>query len=269
MRHAFARVLKPCPSSNDVPERGGGLQVERDEWDHGHKREPPMRGCRTLLISDDLPGLGAIGDLFPQDGELSQIAYSAQSVRAALDGTFDLVLLDCRVEPQRGIQICRGLRALEEMASIPILALTPTEDGPTRVSALEAGADDCVTDSLSPREFALRLELAVRRTWIGEGGRRLNYADIELDLERYRVRRRGASIHLPAVQFRLLRHFLENPTVVYSRRELLEQVWNDTSIDERSVNVAIVRLRRAINSTGGPNLIRCVPGLGYALDVDA
>lgn len=227
------------------------------------------RRCRILAISDDRPGLGSLAARLPDVGELSQISYSAKSMRAALDGSFDLILLDCREEPQRGTQICRALRAVQELGSTPIVVLTRPDDGGTRIGALEAGADDCVDDSLSAREFTLRLHAAVRRTAPGGEDRRLAYADVELDLERFKVRRGGVPIYLPHVQFRLLRHFLEHPTVVFSRRDLLELVWNDTSIDERSVNVAIVRLRRAINSGGGPDLIRSVAGLGYALDVEA
>lgn len=227
------------------------------------------RHCRLLSISDDSPQLSSIESLFDGYADIHQIPYSAESIRAALDGSFDLVLLDGRLDPQRGIQICRGLRAVDELRSTPIVVLTRAEEGATRVAALEAGADDCVSQSLGAREFMLRLQAAVRRTSAGEEERRLCYADVELDLRRFKVRRNGEAIYLPAVQFRLLRHFLEYPTVVFSRRELLEQVWKDTSIDERSVNVAIVRLRRAINSRGGANLIRSVPGMGYALDVEA
>lgn len=227
------------------------------------------RRCRLLSISDDEPRLAAIDRLFDGYAEIEQIAYSAQSIRAAIDGSFDLVLLDGRTEPQRGLQICRGLRAVDELRSTSIVVLTRSEDSSMRVAALEAGADDCVSPSLGAREFMLRLRAATRRSGAGEDEQHLSYADLELDLQRFKVRRSGANINLPAMQFRLLRHFLEYPTVVFSRRQLLEQVWKDTSIDERSVNVAIVRLRRAINAHGGANLIRSVPGMGYALDVDA
>lgn len=227
------------------------------------------RPCRLLSISDDTPRLSPVETLIDGPADIRQIPYSAESIRAALDGSYDLVLLDGRVDPQRGLQICRGLRAIDELRSTPIVVLTRTEDTGTRVAALEAGADDCVSQSLGGREFLLRLQAAVRRTGAGEDERCLSYADLELDLQRFKVRRAGATINLPSVQFRLLRHFLEYPTVVFSRRQLLEQVWKDTSIDERTVNVAIVRLRRAINSRGGSNLIRSVPGMGYALDVEA
>lgn len=228
-----------------------------------------MHRCRILGICAHEADLAPLASLPADEFELTQSAYSAQSVRAALEGAFDLILLDCRSEPSRGIQLCRGLRAVDELSATRILVLTLPSSSGVRVAALEAGADDCVSDAPDSREFGLRLQAAARRIGGSAEERRLSYADVELDLDRFRVKRNGECIYLPHVQFRLLRHFLEYPTIVFSRRQLLEQVWNDTSLDERSVNVAIVRLRRAINSRGGPNLIRSVPGLGYALDVDS
>lgn len=228
-----------------------------------------MPPWQVLAITDGQQDVTPVHRLLPNGFELSQCAYSAGTMRSALEGAFDLILLDCRVERDRAIQICRGLRAVEELSATPIVVLTGADDPTTRVAALEAGADDCLSESLGAREFILLVQAAVRRAACTSEARRLSYADVELDLERFKVRRGGATIYLPGIQFRLLRHFLEYPTVVFSRRQLLEQVWKDTSIDERSVNVAIVRLRRAINSHGRPNLIRSVPRLGYALDVDA
>lgn len=249
--------------------RGASVALQAGRVARIGKATAVTRRCRLLSISDGKSRVSPGEGLFDDYADVEQIPYSAQSIRAALEGSFDLVLLDGRTDPQRGLQICRGLRAVDELRSTPIVMLTRSEDSSARLAALEAGADDCVSQSLGAREFMLRLQAAVRRNGMAEDGRQLNYADLELDLQRFKVRRNGATIYLPAMQFRLLRHFLEHPTVVFSRRQLLEQVWKDTSIDERSVNVAIVRLRRAINSRGGPNLIRSVPGMGYALDVEA
>lgn len=223
---------------------------------------------RTLLISDDDEAAGQLDRLLPGDCEVDQTSYCAKSMRAAVNGGYHLILLDCQADPRRGLQICRGLRAVDGLDSTSVVVLARAEDLSSRLAALEAGADDCLSDSLAAREFMLRLHGAMRRA--GAGGERcLSYADLELDPERFKVRRGGKTIHLPTIQFRLLRHLLEHPTIVFSRRELLELVWNDTSIDERTVNVAVVRLRRLINFNGQPNLIRTVPGLGYALDIEA
>jgi two-component system phosphate regulon response regulator PhoB len=96
----------------------------------------------------------------------------------------------------------------------------------------------------------------------------LRYADIELDLRRHKVRRGGQTINLSWLQMRLLRYLMENPGVVFSRQELLQAVWGDKRLDGGAVTVCLVRLRRALNSAGGSNLIRQVRGIGYALDTD-
>ncbi|MBA2466920.1 MAG: winged helix-turn-helix domain-containing protein [Sphingomonas sp.] len=96
----------------------------------------------------------------------------------------------------------------------------------------------------------------------------LRYADLELDLRGHKVRRAGSIIWLSTLQLRLLTFLMENPAVVFTRQELLEAVWGDTTLDEGAVTVGVVRLRRALSSTGRPNLIRQVRGFGYALDAD-
>ncbi len=118
------------------------------------------------------------------------------------------------------------------------------------------------------RELWSRLEAAKRRIRKDVSSEILKYADVELDLRRHKVRRAGTSIGLSSLQMRLLKYLMENPAVVFTRQELLEAVWGDKKLDDGAVTVGVVRLRRALNSTGLPNLIRQVRGIGYALDAD-
>ena len=97
----------------------------------------------------------------------------------------------------------------------------------------------------------------------------LRYADIELDLNRFKVRRNGKFVPLSAMQIRLLRHFLENPEIVFTRKELLQSVWQNDEIDDGAVTACVSRMRSALNAVGGPDLIRSVSRIGYALDAEA
>ena len=149
--------------------------------------------------------------------------------------------------------------------------LTGRTEEADRVKGLETGADDYVTKPFSP----------ARADRPGEGGaaprrgRRCRtsscaFADLEMDLVQHKVRRGGRSIALGPTEFRLLRHFLENPARVFSRERLLDAVWGrEREIEPRTVDVHIRRLRQAINVEGRPELIRTVRSAGYALDDDA
>ena len=97
----------------------------------------------------------------------------------------------------------------------------------------------------------------------------LRYADVELDLNRLKVRRNGCFIPLSTMQMRVLRHFLENPEVVFSRKQLLKAVWGTDELKDGAVTACVMRIRAGLNAAGGPDLIRSIPSVGYALDIDA
>jgi DNA-binding winged helix-turn-helix (wHTH) protein len=97
----------------------------------------------------------------------------------------------------------------------------------------------------------------------------LRYADVEFDTTRFKVRRDGRFVPLSTMQTRLLRHFLENPEVVFSRKDLLKAVWGNERVTDGAVTACVMRIRLGLNAAGGPELIRCIPGVGYALDADA
>ena len=228
------------------------------------------RSYRLLFISDDPSGVEGLAAELAVDGfAIVSHPNDSTALRVAMNESPDIILVDGRRSATSAIQMCHSLRAIEETAGLPLALIAKPNDTRTRVAALEAGADDCLATNLDPREQVLRLRAAARRLEPAFPSELLRYADIELDLQLYKVRRRGTLIPLTNMQTRLLRHLMEHPTLVFSRRELLETVWRDTRLDEGAVTAAVTRLRRLLNSVGGPNAIRSVPGLGYALDVDA
>ncbi|MCB2073390.1 MAG: phosphate regulon transcriptional regulator PhoB [Novosphingobium sp.] len=180
----------------------------------------------------------------------------------------DAIILDWLIEQVPGIEVCRRLRKDKETARIPILMLTARGEEEDRIRGLKTGADDYVTKPFSPRELMARVEALLRRSRPSLTGDNLNFADIELDPASHRVRRGGESLHLGPTEFKLLRYFMERPNRVLSRQQILDGVWGmDSDIDERTVDVHIRRLRKAINRPGERDPIRTVRAAGYAMDV--
>jgi len=180
----------------------------------------------------------------------------------------DAIILDWMIEQVPGIEVCRQLRKDKETARIPILMLTARGEEEDRIRGLKTGADDYVTKPFSPRELMARIEALLRRSRPALAGDTLVFDDIELDPTSHRVRRGGLALHLGPTEFRLLRYFMERPARVLSRQQILDGVWGmDTDIDERTVDVHIRRLRKAIVADGEVDPIRTVRAAGYAMDV--
>jgi two-component system phosphate regulon response regulator PhoB len=181
----------------------------------------------------------------------------------------DAIVLDWMIENVPGIEVCRQLRKDKETAQIPILMLTARGEEEDLIRGLKTGADDYVTKPFSPRELLARIEALLRRARPSLAGSVLQWGDIELDATSHRVRRGGEPLHLGPTEFRLLRYFMERPNRVVSRQQILDGVWGmDSDIDERTVDVHIRRLRKAINRPGDTDPIRTVRAAGYAMDVN-
>lgn len=180
----------------------------------------------------------------------------------------DVIVLDWMIEQVPGIEVCRQLRKDKSTAKIPIIMLTALGEEEDRIRGLKTGADDYVTKPFSTRELMARVEALLRRSRPSLAGDTLTFADIELDAASHRVRRGGEPLHLGPTEFKLLRYFMERPNRVVSRQQILDGVWGMYSdIDERTVDVHIRRLRKAINPSGARDPIRTVRSAGYAMDV--
>ncbi|MBB4210550.1 two-component system phosphate regulon response regulator PhoB [Rhodothalassium salexigens DSM 2132] len=181
----------------------------------------------------------------------------------------DLILLDWMLPNLSGIEICRRLRRNTATASVPIIMLTARTEEADRVRGLDTGADDYITKPFSPRELIARINAVLRRVRPGLSGEVLRYGDIVLDSKSHKVMRNDRPVHLGPTEFRMLRHFLENPGRVFSREQLLDAVWgHDVYVELRTVDVHIRRLRKALNTDDLPDLIRTVRSAGYALDYE-
>ncbi len=179
----------------------------------------------------------------------------------------DLLILDWMLPGLSGIELCRRLRARPETERMPILMLTARGEETERVRGLATGADDYVVKPFSVPELVARVRALLRRAKPEHISTLLRAGDIELDRETKRVHRAGRELHLGPTEFRLLEFLMQSPGRVYSREQLLDGVWGqDVYIDERTVDVHVGRLRKALNRPRQPDPIRTVRGSGYSFN---
>ena len=179
----------------------------------------------------------------------------------------DIVILDWMLPGLSGIELCRRLRTRPETRQLPIIMLTARGEESERVRGLATGADDYIVKPFSVPELSARVRALLRRAIPERIADVLSFGDIEVDREKKRVSRSGRAVDLGPTEYRLLEFLMERPGRVFSREQLLDGVWgSDIYIDERTVDVHVGRLRKAINRGHAADPIRTVRGSGYALD---
>ncbi|WP_370194800.1 phosphate regulon transcriptional regulator PhoB [Aurantimonas coralicida] len=179
----------------------------------------------------------------------------------------DLLILDWMLPGLSGVELCRRLRQREETERLPILMRTARGEESERVRGLSVGADDYVVKPFSTPELIARVRAMLRRSKPEKISSQLVAGDIDLDRETHRVRRAGRELKLGPTEFKLMEFFMQSPGRVFSREQLLDGVWGrDIYVDERTVDVHVGRLRKAINRGRERDPIRTVRGAGYALD---
>lgn len=178
----------------------------------------------------------------------------------------DLLVLDWMVPAVSGIELCRRLRLRAGTERLPIIMLTARGEETDRVRGLTTGADDYLVKPFSTPEFLARVRALLRRARPEVLSSVLRVDDLVLDRETHRVHRGKVEVRLGPTEFRLLEFLMQNPGRVFSRGQLLDNVWGQTIyIDERTVDVHVGRLRKAVNVDGLPDVIRTVRGAGYAI----
>jgi len=176
----------------------------------------------------------------------------------------DLVLLDWMLPGTPGLNFARQLRSDERTKDVPIIMLTARAQEQDTVTGLESGADDYVTKPFSPRELLARIKAVMRRRAPQLTDDVVEIAGLRLDPVAHRVSAGGANIAFGPTEFRMLHFFMTHPERVYSRTQLLDEVWGDhVFVEERTVDVHIRRLRQALEPTGHDGLVETVRGTGY------
>ena len=178
----------------------------------------------------------------------------------------DLLLLDWMLPDLSGIEICKSIRKDNSFKSLPIIMLTAKGEEEDKIKGLDSGVDDYLTKPFSFNELKSRIKAVLRRSNPNTVSNNLTFDDLNLDRIEKRVYRDDQEIQLGPTEFRLLEFFLVNPKRVYSRDQILENVWqNNVNVESRTIDVHIRRLRKSINIKNKKELIRTVRSSGYSL----
>jgi two-component system phosphate regulon response regulator PhoB len=220
----------------------------------------------NILLVEDEP---AIQELLAfnvtQCGYRAIQASDADSAMALINRALpDLILLDWMLPGISGVELARRLRADQRTQNVPIIMLTARTDERDKVLGLESGADDYITKPFSPRELMARIRAVLRRRTPQMTDEVVRVEGLELSPVTHRVNAKGEHIDLGPTEFRLLHFFMTHVERVYSRAQLLDQVWGDhVFVEERTVDVHIRRLRQALEPSGLDGLVQTVRGSGY------
>ena len=178
----------------------------------------------------------------------------------------DLIVLDWMLPGQSGIAFAKTLRQDERTKSVPVIMLTARGQEQDKITGLDSGADDYVTKPFSPRELLARIKAVLRRRAPQLTDEPIEIGGLRLDPATHRVAGNGTAVELGPTEFRLLHFLMAHPERVHSRSQLLDQVWGDhVFVEERTVDVHIRRLRKALEPTAHDRLIETVRGSGYRL----
>jgi two-component system phosphate regulon response regulator PhoB len=218
-----------------------------------------------LIVEDEKPIRDMIAFGLRRAGFLVREAEDSKEARSQIaDARPDLLLVDWMLPDQSGLELTRAIKRNKETQDLPVILLTARAEEQDKVAGLEGGADDYVTKPFSPRELLARIQAVLRRTSPAAGGEAIEAGAIRLDLASHRVMAGDQTIALGPTEYRLLQFFMEHPERVYSRSQLLDRVWGgNVYVEERTVDVHIRRLRKALEPYQCDDLVQTVRGSGY------
>lgn len=224
---------------------------------------------RVLVIEDEAALLALLRyNLEKENYTVDEAMDGEQALLKVAEHLPDLILLDWMLPRLSGLEVCRQLRRDPNARNVPIIMLTARGEEADRVRGLDAGADDYIAKPFSPGELLARIRAVLRRIRPALAEEVLTYGGLVMDIATHKVTRNGRDVHLGPTEFRLLRYFLEHPGRVLSRDQLLDAVWGrDIYVEQRTVDVHIRRLRKALNGAGENDIIRTVRSAGYALEL--
>ena len=224
--------------------------------------------ARIMIVEDEEPLTLLLRYNLEAEGYAVDTAARGDEAEVKLkEAAPDLVVLDWMLPGMSGIELCRRLRARPETERLPIIMLTARGEESERIRGLATGADDYIVKPFSVPELVARIGALLRRARPERVAAKLAAGDLELDRDTRRVSRASREVHLGPTEFRLLEFLMQSPGRVFSREQLLDGVWGrDVYIDERTVDVHVGRLRRALNRGRASDPIRTVRGTGYSFD---
>ena len=223
-----------------------------------------MAVTKILIVEDEVPIREMIAFHLTRAGFETLEAGDCRRARELLaDERPDLALIDWMLPDMSGLELTRMLKRDNDNEDLAIIMLTARADEFDKVQGLEGGADDYVTKPFSPKELIARIQAVLRRSQ-SSGGDVIAAGIVELDPAGHRVTADGESVQLGPTEYRLLKFFLTHPDRVYSRAHLLDRVWGaNVYVEERTVDVHVRRLRKALSASGADKYIQTVRGAGY------
>jgi two-component system phosphate regulon response regulator PhoB len=227
-----------------------------------------MNKPKIMIVEDEAPLVLLLRYNLEAEGyDVESVERGDEAEIRLREGLPDLLVLDWMLPGLSGIELCRRLRARTDTRGLPVIMLTARGEEEERVRGLATGADDYVVKPFSLPELMARIRALLRRSKPDAVADQLRAGDIELDRTVHRVRRGGRELRLGPTEFRLLEFLMRAPGRVFSRAQMLDGVWGrDVYVDERTVDVHVGRLRKALNRGREPDPIRTVRGSGYSFD---
>ena len=225
-----------------------------------------------ILIVDDEPAIcELVGFTLAAEGLTWEAVGDVRAARRQVaDGNPDLIVLDWTLPGQSGIEFARELKRDASTRDIPVIMLTARSDEPDMIAGLDAGADDYLPKPFSPRELMARVRAVLRRVAPHAAGAGLSAGALHLDASGHRVSAQGRELRMGPTEFRLLQFLMGHPERVYSRSQLIDQVWGrNVYIEERTVDVHVRRLREALAPVGCDRHVQTVRGAGYRFSAQA
>jgi len=224
-----------------------------------------MSRLNILVVEDEDAIRGMLMMVLEQAGYKSiAVADAEEAQRALEDVSPDLVLLDWMLSGISGVEWAKRLKKEPAYRDLPIILLTARGEEEDKVRGLEIGADDYITKPFSPKELIARIRAVLRRSGKIQGTVQISLGDLVLDTEQHRLSIGNKQLEVSPTEFRLMQFFMTHPDKVYSRTQLLDQVWGrSVYIEERTIDVHIRRLRKILSEHGREELVQTVRGFGY------
>ncbi len=230
-----------------------------------------MSARQILIVEDEKPIRDMIAFALKRAGYDVQEAGDCRAARNMLaDRRPDLMLVDWMLPDMSGLELTRQLKRDAATRELPVILLTARAAEADKVAGLEGGADDYITKPFSPRELLARIQAVLRRSAGSAGEEQIDFEGLELDKASHRVSAGERTIPLGPTEYRMLEFFMSHPDRVYSREQLLDRIWGgNVYVEERTIDVHIRRLRKALEDTGHDRLVQTVRGAGYRFSAKA
>ncbi len=224
-----------------------------------------MSARQILIVEDERPIREMIAFSLKRAGYLVHEAEDCRAARLLLaDHRPDLLLVDWMLPDLSGLELTRLLKRDRETRELPIILLTARAAEADKIAGLEGGADDYITKPFSPRELLARIQAVLRRSSAGAADEPVEVGGLLLDKASHRVSVGDRTVALGPTEYRMLEFFMTHPERVYSREQLLDRIWGgNVYVEERTIDVHIRRLRKALEEFGHDRLVQTVRGSGY------